>query len=68
MRGDLLRWAGPWQVVVVTATGVISRDGKEGVQRQIPVQQTAARVKTNQDMVFTFFIVSIKEKKKMYCL
>lgn len=45
--GDLLCWAGPRKMVVITATGVVSRNGREGVQRQIPVEQTAARVKTN---------------------
>lgn len=41
-RGDSLCGTGAWQVVVVAAAGIVGRDGGEGVQRQVAVQQTAA--------------------------
>lgn len=40
-RGHPLSRAGARQMVVVDAAGVVAGDGGEGVQRQIPVQQTA---------------------------
>lgn len=40
-RGDLLGRAGAWQVVVMATAGIAARDGGVGVQREIPVQQTA---------------------------
>lgn len=42
-RGHLLRRAGAGQVVVMDAAGVVAGDGGEGVQRQMPVEQTAER-------------------------
>lgn len=44
---DLLSWAGSWQVVVTTAAGIVARDGGEGVQREIPVQQTTTDTQTD---------------------
>lgn len=44
--GDSLGRAGARQVVVVDAVGVVAGDGGEGVQRQIPVLQTATHTHT----------------------
>ena len=46
-RGDPLGRAGARQVVVVDAVGVVAGDGGEGVQRQIPVLQTATHTHTH---------------------
>ncbi len=48
LRGDLLSWAGAWQVVVVDAVGIVAGHGGEGVQRQISVQQTARQTQREQ--------------------
>lgn len=42
-RGHLLRRAGAGQVVVMDAAGIVGGDGGEGVQSQMPVEQTAER-------------------------
>lgn len=34
-------------MVVTTAAGIVARDGGEGVQREIPVQQTATDTQTD---------------------
>lgn len=47
--GDSLGRAGARQVVVVNAVGVVAGDGGEGVQRQIPVLQTATHTYTEED-------------------
>lgn len=50
--GDPLGRAGARQVVVVDAVGVVAGDGGEGVQRQIPVLQTATHTHTHTEEDF----------------
>lgn len=67
--GDPLGRAGARQVVVVDAVGVVAGDGGEGVQRQIPVLQTATHTHTQRKtlkkavyLVSVVFIVSSLSK------
>lgn len=59
--GDPLSWAGARQVIVIDAAGIVAGDGREGIQRQIPVQQTARQAQRATDRLLKHccvFIVS----------
>lgn len=50
--GHPLHWTGAGQVVVVHAAGVTGGDGREGVEGEEPVEQTAGQQRAHQLVSF----------------